>query len=168
MRNLFITIMFLTLTVSTFGNNEVTGLWKSISDETQNISSISIIYEYNGKVYGRILVAYDKDGNIVDSIMNPTEKAVNIEGEPYYSGLDIIWGMVNKGKKWTRGKIIDPEPAKVYSCDIWRDKENLIVRGKIGPFGRNQTWLPVTRNDILPEGLIIPEKLIPSIPKPKT
>jgi hypothetical protein len=40
------------------------------------------------------------------------------------------------------GKILDPKKGKVYSCEMWRDGENLIVRGKIAFLGRNQIWLP--------------------------
>lgn len=167
MKKTLLLLIILSLSVSITAEEKVTGLWKSISDETQKISSISVIYEYNGKIYGRILVAYDENGNLVDSIANPTEKAVNIKGEPFFSGLDFIWNMEKKGNKWTKGKIMDPNPAKIYSCDIWRENENLVVRGKIGPFGRNQVWLPVTRNDKLPEGLVIPENLVPVIPEPK-
>ena len=39
-------------------------------------------------------------------------------------------------------KILDPKKGKVYGCAMWRDGENLIVRGKIAFLGRNQTWLP--------------------------
>ena len=43
--------------------------------------------------------------------------------------------------------------------EIWRDKENLIVRGKIAFLGRNQTWLP---SDYKPSDTT---QLIPQKPK---
>ena len=36
----------------------------------------------------------------------------------------------------------DPTKGKVYGCEMWREGEKLIVRGKIAFLGRNQTWLP--------------------------
>ena len=34
--------------------------------------------------------------------------------------------------------------GKVYDCDLWREGDKLIVRGKIAFLGRNQTWEPNT------------------------
>lgn len=99
--------------------------------------------------------------------MDPKAKATNLTGDPYFSGLDYIWGLEKRGKKWSKGKIMDPENAKTYSCDIWIEKDNLIVRGKIGPFGRNQTWIPVKNSSELPEGLIVPNNITPVIPSLK-
>lgn len=38
-------------------------------------------------------------------------------------------------------QIIDNEKARIYFCEAWVEDGNLILRGKIGPFGRNQTWI---------------------------
>ena len=48
------------------------------------------------------------------------------------------------GYKYTYsgGEILDPTKGKVYGCEMWREGEKLIVRGKIAFLGRNQTWLP--------------------------
>lgn len=167
MKKVTLLVFLFAMTLSIYGAENITGLWKSIDDETGNVRTVTLIYEYEGKVFGRILVTYDDDGNLFDSIMAPQDKAVNIEGEPYFSGLDFIWNLEDNGKKWSSGKIIDPKPAKIYSCDIWRDGEKLIVRGKVGPFGRNQTWLPINSEAELPEGLIVPENIQPTIPKVK-
>lgn len=163
------TLLIITVLISSFlfSGEKITGVWKSVSDTTGLVKSISVIYEYQGKVYGRVLVTYDDQGNLVDTVANPIERAPNIQGEPYYAGLDFIWDMEDRGKKWSKGKIMDPEPAKVYSCDMWREGENLIVRGKVGPFGRNQTWLPLNKLSELPEGVEIPTDFTPKIPKAK-
>lgn len=162
-------ILLLTVLISSaiYSAESITGVWKSVSDTTGLVKSISVIYEYRGKIYGRILVTYDDEGNLADTIANPIERAPNIKGEPYYVGLDFIWGMEDKGKKWSKGKIMDPIPAKVYSCDMWKEGSNLIVRGKIGPFGRNQTWIPLKDSAELPAGVEVPNKLTPKIPKAK-
>ena len=45
---------------------------------------------------------------------------------------------------------MDPKEGKVYASEMWRDGSDLIVRGKIGPFGRNQTWLSASAGDLPP------------------
>ena len=71
-------------------------------------------------------------------------------------GLDIIWNLSEDGNKYTGGHILDPKKGKVYGCEIWRDKDKLIVRGKIAFLGRNQIWLKNTEfkdenNNFTPE-----------------
>jgi len=167
MKKVALLAVLLVTGVVLFAADPITGLWKSVDDSTGLPKSISLIYERGGLVYGRILATFDDQGQLLDSIMNPLEKAVNIAGEPYYSGLDFIWEMEDRGRKWGRGKIMDPEPAKIYACDMWIKDGHLIVRGKIGPFGRNQEWLPASLERDLPSGFIVPRSLIPSIPEPK-
>lgn len=145
----------------------ITGVWKSIDDTSGLVSSISVIYEYEGKLYGRLLVTYQKDGVLLDVVGNPGEKAVALVGDPYYAGLDFIWNMKEKRKKWSSGKILDPEPGKIYSCDMWKDGENLVVRGKIGPFGRNQIWVPLLDKNEFPANFVMPQNMVPKIPKVK-
>ncbi len=167
MRKRVLILLLLSFSTLLFGAERITGLWRSIDDQTGLSKSITIIYEYEGKIYGRILATYDDYGVMLDSIMNPSKKAENVKGAPYFSGLDFIWAMEDRGRKWSRGKIMDPEPGKIYSCDIWKKDANLIVRGKVGPFGRNQTWVPVVKSQDLPEGFVVPENLVPVIPEPK-
>ena len=72
--------------------------------------------------------------------------AVGIKGNPKIVGLDIIWNLEDEGKKFKGGKILDPAKGKIYSSEAWIENGNLILRGKIGPFGRNQTW--IKNNDL--------------------
>jgi uncharacterized protein (DUF2147 family) len=111
--------------------NNVIGFWTTIDDETKEAKSVVQIYEYDGKIYGRV----------VDVLKNKDATA-KIPGSPKVIGLDIIWDLEKDGNEYNGGKILDPQKGKVYGCAIWRDGENLIVRGKIAFFGRNQTWLP--------------------------
>ena len=52
----------------------------------------------------------------------------------------MIWDLQKKKDRYTGGEILDPKKGKVYGCEIWREGDNLIVRGKIAFLGRNQTW----------------------------
>lgn len=167
MRRKAFLLFFLLVGLIAYSAEPITGLWKSVDDETGLPKSITLIYEHRGKVFGRVLATFDEFGVMQDSIMNPQKVAENIAGDPYYSGLDIIWDMEERRSKWSRGKIMDPQPAKVYSCDMWIEDGNLIVRGKIGPFGRNQTWMPASVERDLPAGFRVPRNLMPRIPRAK-
>ncbi len=142
-----LTVFFLSPLMAGSG---ITGMWKTIDDKTDIVKSIIKIYEYKGKIYGRLLVIYDDEGNLKDTYVNPSVIAENVKGQPFYAGLDILWELEQRGDKWKKGKIMDPKEGKVYSSEIWMEGKNLIVRGKIGPFGRNQTWLPATIADLPP------------------
>ena len=51
--------------------------------------------------------------------------------------------------EYTDGKIMDPKKGSVYSSEIWKDyNDKLRVRGKIGPFGRTQTWNVLSDSDL--------------------
>jgi uncharacterized protein (DUF2147 family) len=163
MKKLILLFVGITLSATLFSADKITGLWKSIDDSTGLVKSVSIIYEHKGKVYGRLLVTYEDDGRLAD----PKLKADKIVGDPPFVGLDFIWDMQDTGKKWTKGKILDPAPGKVYTCEMWIDKGNLIVRGKIGPFGRSQTWVPVKDTSDLPAWFEVPKNPVPKIPSPK-
>ncbi len=158
-----ILILFCSLAAPLMANSGVLGLWKTVDDETGEVKSLVKVYDYRGKVYGRILVIFE-EGEVEDTYMDPWKKAEEVDGEPYFCGLDFIWDMEERKGKYSKGKIMDPENGKVYSSEMWLDGGNLIVRGKIGPFGRNQTWLPATSRD-LPSGVSEPSSLIPDIPK---
>ncbi len=167
-RKLFGIILLLAFVIAPLmAGSEITGLWKTVDDNTNEVKSILKIYEYRGKFFGRLLVIFE-DGKLKDSYVDPSVKAENVKGEPFFAGLDIIWNLEQKGSKWRKGKIMDPQEGKIYSSELWRDGENLIVRGKIGPFGRNQTWLPATAAD-LPAGTPEPREssLKPIIPEEK-
>lgn len=130
------------------------GTYQTIDDETNSPKSIVALYEYeNGTALaGRIVALYGADGAITETIVSPVKTAEKVSGKPKYSGLDIIWDMAwnAKDNEYRGGKIMDPAKGKVYSSVIWQDadKTKLRVRGKIGPFGRTQTWNVLNANDL--------------------
>lgn len=123
------------------------GMYQTIDDKTNAPKSIVALYEYDadGKsmLAGRVVALYDADGQISETLENPTKVADKVSGAPKYVGMDIIWNMEwdDKDNSYQDGNIMDPQSGKVYSSVIWQDMpETLNVRGKIGPFGRTQTW----------------------------
>ncbi len=143
---------------------DISGFWKTIN-ENGVAQSIIAIYEYDSLYYGRIIASFDEKGSIKDSIYKPVEKAPGLKDSPYYSGLDIIWFLEDAGTKF-KGKILDPEHGDVYKAELWRDGENLIVRGKLLIFGRSQTWQPISKQD-LPAHFKLPDTktFVPVIPE---
>jgi hypothetical protein len=131
----------------------LTGFYQTIDDETNKPKSIVALYDCpeigepnDVELCGRIVALYDVEtGKISETIANPVKVADKVAGSPKMVGLDIIWDMEwdDDDAEYEDGKILDPKKGSVYSARIWRDKNDtskLNVRGKIGPFGRTQTW----------------------------
>ena len=149
MKKFLLICLFLLFSSASFANDNITGFWTTIDDETKTAKSVVQIYEYQGKYFGRVV-----------ELFKNKEAVAKIKGSPKIKGLDIIWDLEKKGVKYKGGEILDPTKGKVYGCEIWREGDKLIVRGKIAFLGRNQTWLPNT--DFKPEDST--EKLIPKKP----
>ena len=126
------------ITWSAVAAEDISGLWKTIDDETGEAKSIVQVYEYQGAHYGRVIKLFK----------NPDKIAVGIKGDPKIVGLDVIWNLKDEGERFKGGKILDPAKGKIYTCEAWVEGDKLIVRGKIGPFGRNQTWLKSDDNTV--------------------
>lgn len=127
----------------------IDGVWKTIDDETGEPKSLVQIYEYEGKRYGRVIKLFK----------NPDTLAKGVKGSPKIVGLDVIWDMEDVGEKYKNGKILDPKKGKIYNVEIWRDGEDvLIVRGKIGPFGRNQKWIKDDEKELVGLTPDVPEE----------
>jgi uncharacterized protein (DUF2147 family) len=133
MKKIVLMFVMMLYSVVTFAQDNVVGFWTTVDDETKQPKSVVQIYEYNGHYFGRV----------VDVLKNKQATA-KIPGNPPIVGLDIIWDLKKDGNKYTGGKILDPQKGKVYGCEIWRENNVLIVRGKIAFLGRNQTWLSNT------------------------
>lgn len=140
---------------SSIASLPLTGVYQTIDDETNLPKSIVMLYEYkdgnDSELAGRIVALYDEKGNISETLANPVKLADKVTGSPKYVGLDIIWGMEwnSDDAEYQDGKIMDPKKGKVYSSVIWQDnKDKVRVRGKIGPFGRTQTWNVLNVSDL--------------------
>ena len=127
--------------------DQFVGFWTTVDDETKEKKSVVRIYVHEGKYYGRIV-----------KLFKNKDAVAKLPDNPKICGLDIIWDMKKDGETLDGGKILDPKKGRVYSCEMWRKDENLIVRGKIAFLGRNQTWVPYEAPDL-------PNKAKSPIPK---
>lgn len=135
---LFLFLPFLT----TAQSSSVTGSWKTIDDETGKEKSVVEIFERNGLVYGKVIKIYPTAGEPAD----PACDACDSKDARYKKkviGMEILLSMKKSGNEYSGGTILDPKNGKVYSCKIWREGDDLKVRGYLGPFFRTQTWKKV-------------------------
>ena len=139
MRKLY--ILFL-LFYSVMNAQEITGFWLTINSDTNKPSSIVAVYPYQGKYYGRIIGTYNDKGVIDDSIYNPKSTATGIPGKPFYCGFDFVWNAAYEGGGRFCGYVTDPRDGKTYDAELWRKGSDLILRGELFMFGRNEVWPP--------------------------
>ncbi|MCT8339763.1 DUF2147 domain-containing protein [Flavobacteriaceae bacterium TK19130] len=135
--NLF-TLVVLFITSLTLNAQDVTGVWKTIDDESGEAKSHVEIYKKDGKVYGKVIKILNPDRQDATCIDCPGEDA----GKPV-EGLVIIKDLEKDDDEYTDGKILDPESGKLYKCYITLEEDDkLKVRGYIGfsLIGRTQYW----------------------------
>jgi uncharacterized protein (DUF2147 family) len=120
------------------------GLWKTIDDNTKKERSLIRISETGGIYTGKIEKSLDpsSDGSAVCDKCPDDRK-----GKPLI-GMAIIRNIKQNADDKTvfdGGDITDPDNGKVYKLRLkpLEDGKKLEVRGYIGPFFRNQTWIRV-------------------------
>ena len=150
--------------ISFFGADDIGGFWKSLNDEGKP-QCVFGIYEHEGVHYGKVIGTYDPEGEMKDTLYKPISRAEGVVGTPPLCGLDILYGFQDNGSSYD-GRIVDPTKGNIYRCEVWRQSENLIVRGKLFIFGKNLTWYPVKASDF-PKGFKLPnmKKFTPNIPE---
>ncbi len=157
-KNLLSALLLYLLPLTSYAVLPYVGAYQTIDDETNSPKSIVYLYEYmdedDVELAGRIVALYNQDGTISETVSNPTRVAEKVKGAPKMVGLDIIWGMEweDDDNRFEDGKIMDPKSGKVYSSVIWQETADALqVRGKIGPFGRTQTWRVLDTTTLPPE-----------------
>ena len=119
------------------------GNWHTTDEKTGELKSLIVINEANGALIGHIekLLRKDVDQNEVCNECRDERKGKRM------LGLEIIRGAKKaEGKDiWEGGKILDPENGKEYTLRLTPidGGKKLEVRGYIGFFFRNQTWVRV-------------------------
>ncbi len=117
------------------------GLWKTIDDETKEARSHVRIVEAGGVLSGRIEKLLDPGKQ--DS---RCDKCSDARKDQPVLGMTILEGVRPDGDRhWAGGSILDPNNGKTYRVRLTPKDggQALEVRGYLGPFYRNQTWLRV-------------------------
>jgi uncharacterized protein (DUF2147 family) len=139
----FAGLVFVAAAGGALAQNTPVGKWNTIDDKTKEIKSEITITETNGVLSGKVSKILRKDAK-PDAVCEECKD--ERKGKPML-GLEIIRAAKKDGSDniWTGGKILDPENGKEYSLKLTPEDggKQLTVRGSIGPFGRNQTWVRV-------------------------
>ena len=124
--------------IATLANAQsVSGVWKTIDDDTGEAKSHLELYESGNKLYGKVV-------KLLKSA--PDKKCDKCPGERKNQailGMIVVTDMVKADGFYQSGDILDPEKGKWYKCRMWLkdgDPNTLVVRGYIGPFYRTQYW----------------------------
>ena len=118
------------------------GLWKTVDDETRQEKSYVRISEAGGVLAGRI-----------DKLLDPSkqdskcDKCTDARKDQPVLGMTIVEGVKKNPDEpyWDGGTILDPNNGKTYRVRLTPQDggKTLQVRGFIGPFYRNQTWIRI-------------------------
>jgi uncharacterized protein (DUF2147 family) len=119
------------------------GKWITIDDETNKKKSIVELYKVDGKLYGKIIYLFPREGRED----NPKcKKCTDDRKDQPLVGLQIVRSLKWDGEEWEDGTIVDPENGKIYTVKMWLEEGNanlLNVRGYVGPIFRTQKWVRV-------------------------
>jgi uncharacterized protein (DUF2147 family) len=114
------------------------GRWKTVDDKTGKPKAIVLIYEENGRLFGRVEATFNLDAKEVCSLCKDERKNQPIVG------MVILRGLVAHGEEFSGGDILDPDNGSVYRCKLRLQDggRQLSVRGFIGfsLLGRSQVW----------------------------
>ena len=127
-----------------FAQATPTGLWKTIDDKTGKERSLIRITEAGGVYTGRIEKSLDP-GSEPNAVCDKC--ADERKGKPLI-GMALIRNIKQNADDkvlFDGGDITDPDNGKVYRLRLkpLEGGKKLEVRGFIGPFYRNQTWIRV-------------------------
>jgi uncharacterized protein (DUF2147 family) len=120
------------------------GVWRTVDDSSKKDKSLVRIVETNGVFSGKVEKIVDPDAP-KDAVCK--ECSDERKDKPIV-GMTIIRNVRQSAEDKTvfdGGDILDPNNGKVYRVRLrpFDDGKKLEVRGYIGPFYRNQTWLRV-------------------------
>lgn len=118
------------------------GLWKTIDDETHQEKSYVRISDAGGVLGGKIEKLTDPSKQ--DS---KCDKCTDGRKDKPVLGMAILEGVKKNADEpyWDGGTILDPNNGKTYRVRLTPKDggKSLEVRGFIGPFYRNQTWIRI-------------------------
>ena len=145
MKKLFslIVISILLFTPRIFAqHDDVTGLWKTIDDETGRVKSIVKVYIKDGKLYGDVVKLFRLPDEDPDPICDKCDDD-DPRKDQKVLGMTVITDMKYDADDnvWEDGEILDPKNGKVYDCKLWVENGKLQVRGYVLFFHRTQEWI---------------------------
>ncbi len=121
--------------------NSPVGRWHTIDDKTGEVKSLVTIEDKEGALSGRVSQILRKGA---DPAARCDKCSDDRKGQTIL-GMEIIRGVKKSAghDHWEGGEILDPEEGKLYRVRLTplEGGAKLQVRGFLGPFWRNQTWV---------------------------
>jgi uncharacterized protein (DUF2147 family) len=122
--------------------NTPVGVWKTIDDETKKEKSLIRITENAGALSGKLEKFLDPETK-PDTVC---DKCTDERKDKPVMGMTLVRNVKQSTEDkevWEGGDILDPKNGKVYRLRLkpMDGGRKLEVRGYIGPFYRNQTWI---------------------------
>ena len=118
------------------------GVWKTIDDETKKEKSLIRITDSGGVLSGKLEKFLDPDTK-PDTVC---DQCTDDRKDKPVMGMTLVRNVKQNADDkgvWDSGDILDPKNGKVYKVRLkpMDGGKTLEVRGYIGPFYRNQTWI---------------------------
>lgn len=119
----------------TYANPDaIVGIWLT------QIQDVKVeIYALETKYFGRVIWLAEPN----DEAGNPKLDEKNPDnGLKTRTIMQMVFlnNFVFKDNKWIGGTIYDPKVGEVYSCKLWLEHGNLMVRGYMGWLYDTKTW----------------------------
>lgn len=141
MQKLPLIIIFTLASITIFGQQKITGMWKNIDDEDGKEKSHIEIFEKNGRLHARVTKL------LPHATVRICDKCTGANKNKPVEGMEILWDLQKTSdKEYGEGKILNPKNGKIYDCFISLVEPNkLKVRGYMGVsmFGKTQYWYRV-------------------------
>lgn len=144
MKQLIVFFFFVFTSINFSAAQDISGVWKTIDDETGEAKSQVTIYQEDGKYFGKVTKILNKD-----RLDATCEKCSDYRKDQPIQGM-VIMNDLEKidDSKYSNGKILDPNKGKVYDVTIVPvNEDELLLKGGYKIFGkmvgRSQTWYRV-------------------------
>ena len=134
---LFIFLKF-AMVIGQTKSDDILGVWL-----TQLKDANIEIYKKENKYYGRVIwlkESLDENGEPIRDKYNPSNELKDRR----IISIDILIGFKFENDKWVNGYIYDPKNGELYSCKLWINNGNLIVRGYSGWLFDTKIWTKVS------------------------
>jgi uncharacterized protein (DUF2147 family) len=120
------------------------GVWKTIDDDTKKEKSLIRLTDSGGVISGKLEKFLDPDTK-ADVVC---DKCTDDRKDKPIMGMTLVRNAkqaADNKEVWEGGDILDPNNGKVYKLRLkpLDGGKTMEVRGYIGPFFRNQTWIRV-------------------------
>lgn len=147
-------LLMLTNQTAFADDKSVFGYWKHIDEDSGQTQSIFKLWEYQGKLVGKIVKIFPVPGKPKKQ-ETCTECSGSQKDKPI-EGILFFWNFVHDQEnklKWVDGKVLNPEDGKVYNAEaeLSADGQKLSVFGYIRllvKVGGTSVWQRPTAADL--------------------